>query len=124
MLRQRYSETVQIVRRSPEHDASLVIIGLAGNLDLAALPSVSSAVDLAIDGGASGLVLDLSQVDSIDSAGMGLLTTVRSQCGTANVSLELAASHEALRNHVALADRSLTVHNSLDDACAALGLAS
>ncbi len=124
LLRQRYSKTVQIVRHSPEHDAELVILGLAGHLDLAALPSVASAVDQAIDGGASRVVLDLGQVDSIDSAGMGLLTTIRAQCATASVELALASRHSELRDHVARADKTLMVHSSLDDACAALGVST
>lgn len=123
-VRARYSNTVQIVRSSLEHDSSVVAIGLAGDLDLAALPSVSSAIDQAIDGTPRGLVLNLSQTNSIDSSGVGLLSSFETQCRQANIMSAIVASPPELRTYLGGSIRDLVVYASVDAACAALEVAS
>lgn len=101
-----------------------MILGLAGDLDLGSLPSVSSAIDQAIDEGTQQIVVNLSQVDSIDSAGFGLLTTVTAQCKSADVDIALVATQPELRNHIVTSNASLIVFDSLDEATSATGIAT
>ena len=87
-------------------------------------PAIQSAVDEAIDGGAQRLIIDLSQVSSIDSHGIGLLNAVILQCRTANVLLGLAASAHELRDHLTSADAiadNVKVYASLELARNAIG---
>lgn len=100
------------------------MLGLSDDVDVAALPAIQSAVDQAIDGGAQRLIIDLSQVASIDSHGVGLLNAIISQCRNAGVLLALAALAPEIRDHltsaVGIAD-NVKVYALLEEARSAVG---
>jgi len=107
---------VHILRRT-DSDDTIVILGLAGDLDVAALPSVQSAVDQALNAGCERLIVDLSQVDSVDANGAGLLGATQSQCVSADVALVLVVPHTELRDRLDHAGvGNVTIVNSLDRA--------
>jgi anti-anti-sigma factor len=54
----------------------VVIVSLAGELDLAVLPTAASAIDDAFAAGAHRLVLDLQKLEFLDSSGIALLSRV------------------------------------------------
>jgi anti-sigma B factor antagonist len=68
----------------------LVVVG--GELDLNAAPELRAAVGAAIDGGATTLVVDLSEVTFIDSTAIGVLLAARERLRHAGGTLELVCA--------------------------------
>jgi anti-sigma B factor antagonist len=66
----------------------------------------------------SGLVVDLSGVTSMDSAGIGELALLQSRAQDCNVSLKYAGANSLVRDLLELTnlDSVLEIHDSLDEA--------
>lgn len=73
----------QLARLDIEERDGVVIARIAGELDLSNVHDVGDALAAAMGGGAHGLVLDLSELDHLDSAGIRLLYDLRARLGTA-----------------------------------------
>ena len=118
----RYIKTVQIFSRDDEQDGTTVI-SVSGDLDIAALPSVRSAVDRALLEGASALIVDLGDVDSIDSSGLELLSGLQRQCQKSSTRCALAVTNPLVRGFLAdnNSGSTLVLHPSLSAARSALG---
>ena len=58
------------------HDDDLVIVTLTGEIDLSNASDLESAILEAVPNGADGLLLDVSQLDYLDSSGVRLLLSV------------------------------------------------
>gem|GEM_PF-5111206 len=86
-------------------ETKAVIVSVSGDVDVAALPSLRSALDRAVSQGATGVVLDLGEVDSIDSMGMGLVLGLDSQCERWGSLCAVSVSNADVRTH--LADRGV-----------------
>lgn len=56
-----------------EHDGKAVVFRLRGSLDLATSPSIRAALLEAANGGKHDIVVDLTQVEFLDSTGLGAL---------------------------------------------------
>ncbi len=56
-----------------EHDGDALIFRLRGSLDLATSPSVRAALAEAADEGKHDIIVDLSELQFIDSTGLGAL---------------------------------------------------
>jgi len=72
------------------HDAGSTVVTLAGDFDIATARAVAGQVDSLLTQAPSAVVLDLSQVDFIDSSGIALLlrlhtAVVRDGGGTVRV---------------------------------------
>ncbi len=91
----RYSGDMELHAR-PNVDGAWVVT-LHGDLDLAAVPGFRSATQEALRDGWSALVIDLTQVAFIDSAGLGLLIGLRRRIAEVSGSLHLLASMEVQR---------------------------
>ena len=54
-------------------DGQVVVIAVHGQADLHTAPELRSAIGAALDGGAKGLVVDLSEATFVDSTTLGVL---------------------------------------------------
>ena len=114
-----------------DDEIGVTIISVSGDVDIAAIPSLRSAVDRSILDGASAVVLDLGDVESIDSMGFAVMSTFGALCKSANASYAVSASNPDVRNFLSregLSRQSLSEHEgatphtytSLDAALASL----
>ncbi len=92
------------------------VVRLAGELDLYNAETVRNALAGAAADGPARVVIDLSQVEFIDSTALGVLIEARSKLGTTG--LVLAAPQISTRRALAVSglDRHLPVHDTVDDA--------
>lgn len=60
-----------------EIERGIVYVALRGDVDLSNVPEVRRRIGAAVSNQALGLVLDLSEVDYLDSAGMHLVHSLR-----------------------------------------------
>lgn len=72
-----------------ERDGVVVAV-IAGELDLSNVHDVGDALAVAVTADGAGLVLDLSQLRHLDSAGVRLLFDLRARLATARQRLALA----------------------------------
>ena len=105
------------VKGVEQHD-SAVVLRLGGELDLYNADEVRTALGLAIDGGTARIVVDMSEVEFVDSTALGVLIEARSKLGE-NGLLIAAPQIETRRTlEVSGLDRHLPVHDSVDSALA------
>lgn len=55
------------------HEENWSVISVSGDFDVVGAPQVRSAIMRTIAAGATGLIIDLSRVDFVDSFGLGVL---------------------------------------------------
>jgi anti-sigma B factor antagonist len=67
---------------STRYGDEVTIVSLAGELDLAVLPTAATAIEDAFAGGADRLVLDLQKLEFIDSSGLAMLHGVAAGDGS------------------------------------------
>jgi anti-sigma B factor antagonist len=72
-------------------EGSTATVSAAGEIDLSTVDDLRSAVTGAADDGVDRLRLDLTQVDFIDSTGLGGLLELRSTLRARSVTLEIDA---------------------------------
>jgi anti-sigma B factor antagonist len=96
------------------------VLGVVGELDLAAAPRVRQAVVRAIDGtrGAPRVVLDLTGVDFIDSSGLGIVLGTLRRIRAASGELRVIAGDAQVQRVFALTqlDQILPLCGSVDEA--------
>ncbi len=105
-------------------EGRVVIARLAGELDLSNTANIGGALGEHIPNGALGLVLDLSELEYLDSAGIHLIYELREKLRARGQTLQLvipadSPAHDALRlagvsGHVATAE-------TIDGAVAGIG---
>ena len=61
------------VEIKPEHDGTAIVYRLRGSLDFETAPSLRAAMLEAADQGKHDIVVDLSQLEFLDSSGLGAL---------------------------------------------------
>lgn len=99
------------------------VIAVHGQADLHTAPELRSAITAALDGGASGLVIDLSEATFIDSMTLGVLlgAVKRLRPSGGKVGIVCADSHIRRIFEITLLDRVFSLH---EDRAGALGFAS
>lgn len=92
-----------------------IVVRLAGDLDLYNTERVRSALAGAIDRSPTRLVVDVAEVEFIDSTALGALVDAHRK---APGGLYLACPQEPIRRTLQVSgiDRHLKVHDSVDDA--------
>jgi anti-anti-sigma factor len=95
-----------------------VVVRLGGELDLYNADDVRRALAGAIDGGAGRIVVDMSEVDFVDSTALGVLIEARSKLGYDGVLLAAPQLETRRTLEVSGLDRHLPVHDSVDGALA------
>jgi anti-sigma B factor antagonist len=107
--------------RGTETRDGAVVVRLGGELDLYNADEVRDALIAAADSGPRRIVVDLSDVEFVDSTALGVLVEVRAKVG--RDALLLAAPQAETRRTLEVSglDRHLPVHDSVDGALAASG---
>lgn len=108
---------MQVVRRVDTR-GEVMILGILGDLDLGSVPALRSAsTEIAADGWAR-VVVDLSGVTFIDSAGMGALIGLRRRCVAADGDCVLASASTDVSRQLATAelDRLFLVFDDVEQA--------
>lgn len=105
--------------RGTETRAGGVVVRLGGELDLYNAEEVRNALTMAIDGGAERIVIDMSEVEFVDSTALGVLIEARSKIGRDGIVLAAAQVETRRTLEVSGLDRHLPVHDSVDDALSA-----
>ena len=100
----------------------VVIARLAGELDLSNVHDIGDGLNAAVTRDTAGLVLDLSELTHLDSAGVRLLFDLRQRLATARQGLVLVVPTDAAIREIldlAAVPATVPVHDSLDAAVAA-----
>jgi anti-anti-sigma factor len=85
-----------------EQRAGATVVVPHGELDLATAPALESALDKAL-GRAARVVLDLRELDFIDSSGLRTLLSARKRAGDAGSEFSLVAGDRALERTLEIA---------------------
>jgi anti-anti-sigma factor len=100
----------------------VVVARIAGELDLSNVHDIADALNAAVTSGKAGLVLDLSALDHLDSAGVRLIYDLRGRLATARQNLTAVVPEgAAIREVMELAAVPATVplFATVDEAAAA-----
>lgn len=106
------------VRGVEQHDGAVVVC-LGGELDLYNADEVRHALTGAIADGAARIVIDMSEVEFVDSTALGVLIEARSKLGQDGLLLAAPQIETRRTLEVSGLDRHLPVHDSVDGALAA-----
>ncbi len=112
-----FTDAVTLTAR--EVTAGVVVVSVAGELDMATVPVLEEYVRLRAGDASRVLVLDLSGVTFLGSTGINLLIALQADCAAAGAELRLVATTKAVLQPLALTD--LTGHFTI---VAAVGEAS
>ncbi|MFD1145572.1 STAS domain-containing protein [Saccharothrix hoggarensis] len=107
-------------------DGGIALVRVSGSLDSAAQRPVAAVVDDVFDTGPGAIVLDLSEVDFLGSAGIALLVNTRHRAARLDVPFAVVADgHRVLRPlRMSQVDTALPLHPAVRAAVAAVRLAS
>jgi anti-sigma B factor antagonist len=96
----------------------VVVIAVHGQADLHTAPELRNAITAALDGGATGLVVDLSEATFIDSMTLGVLlgAVKRLRPSGGKVSIVCTDPHIRRIFEITLLDRVFSLHTSLEAA--------
>ena len=102
--------------RGVERRNGALVLHLVGEIDLYNANQVREALLEALDSRPTRVVVDLSEVDFVDSTALGVLVEARSRLG--GIGLLLAGPQRETRRTLQVSglDRHLPVHDSVDDA--------
>src|SRR3954452_11612289 len=113
-------ETNSPIREPPvrpvESRNGAVIVRLAGELDLYNAEDVRGALAQALSSEPTRIVVDLSEVQFVDSTTLGVLIEARSKLGRAGLFLAAPQLETRRTLQVSGRDRHLPVHETVDDA--------
>jgi anti-sigma B factor antagonist len=99
------------------------VVEVNGAIDLDSSPRLRAGLIEALEGGCRHLVVDLRQVDFIDSSGLRVLVGALKRARAGQGSLRLVITDEHLLRIFRIAGlvRSFPIHLSVEDATAAAG---
>ena len=104
--------------RGTESRNGATVVRLGGELDLYNADEVRAALNQAIDAGAGRVVIDMSDVEFVDSTALGVLVEARSRLGRDGLALAAPQLDTRRTLQVSGLDRHLPVHDSVEDALA------
>ena len=96
-----------------------VVVRLAGELDLYNADEVRAALAEAIERSPQRIVIDMADVEFVDSTALGVLIEARSKLGRDGLALAALQLDTRRTLQVSGLDRHLPVHDSVDDALGA-----
>lgn len=95
-----------------------VVIRLAGELDLYNAEEVRAALARAIESAPRRVVVDMADVEFVDSTALGVLIEARSKLGREGLALAAPQLDTRRTLQVSGLDRHLTVHDTVEGALA------
>jgi anti-sigma B factor antagonist len=100
----------------------VAVVRLAGELDMQTVPAAALELDRAIEGGPSGLVVDMTGLTFLASAGLAMLAAVGEKAGKAALTLRLAADSRVVLRPLEITglDAGFAIRDSVDAALADL----
>lgn len=106
---------------SVEHRGEIAVITVGGEIDLATAPELEAAVDDVLAGDPATLIVQLSAVEFMASAGLKILVAAQQKLGTP-ARLAVVANGPATRRPIQLTglDETLPLYPTLDEAMAAV----
>ena len=114
------ADTTDFAVETTAGDDAVPVIAVHGQADLHSAPQLRSAITTALDNGARGLVIDLSEATFIDSMTLGVLLgavkRLRPSGGT--VGVVCTDSHIKRIFEITLLDRVFSIHADRGDALA------
>jgi anti-anti-sigma factor len=114
----------QLARLDFEERNGVVIARIGGELDLSNVHDVGDALAAAMHTDTTGLVLEMSELDHLDSAGIRLLYDLRARLATTRQSLVAVVPPDAPVREVldlAAVPATVPVYDALESAVAAAG---
>ena len=96
----------------------VVVIAVHGQADLHTAPELRNAITAALDGGATGLVVDLSEATFIDSMTLGVLLGAVKRLRPSGGKVGIVCVDQHIRRifEITLLDRVFSLHGDLDSA--------
>ena len=100
----------------------VAVVHLAGELDMQTVPAAALELDHAIEGAPAGLVVDLTGLTFLASAGLAMLASVSEKAGQASVALRLAADTRVVLRPLEITglDAGFSIHPTIQSALADL----
>ncbi len=97
------------------------IVEVAGEVDVHTAPELDVAVSALISDGATRVVIDLSNVEFLDSTGLGVLVKALKRLRESDGSLDVVATTDRITKvfRITGLDAVIGIHASVDDALAA-----
>jgi anti-sigma B factor antagonist len=114
----------ELVELEIEQRDEVVIARVRGELDIAGARGMGERIHAGVPASARALVVDLSDLDFIDSSGVAMLFAVARQLGSRRQELRVVAgSGQPVARVLEIVefDRAAPVHESLDEALAETG---
>jgi len=112
------SEAADFGVETIDDEDSVVVIAVHGQADLHTAPELRNAMTAALDGGATGLVVDLSEATFIDSMTLGVLlgAVKRLRPSGGKVTIVCVDPHIRRIFEITLLDRVFSLHTTRDEA--------
>ena len=101
-----------------DRSADAVVVSLAGELDLYNAEEVRAALTQAIESGPRRVVVDMAEVEFVDSTALGVLIEARSKLGREGLALAAPQLDTRRTLQVSGLDRHLPVHDTVEQALA------
>ncbi|WP_040808207.1 MULTISPECIES: STAS domain-containing protein [Nocardia] len=100
--------------------AEATVLTVAGDVDLATAPALENAVDAALAGTPAALVIDLTAVSFLASAGMAVLVGAHKRAGDTRIAVVADGPATSRQLKVTSLDQVFALHPTLDEALASL----
>jgi len=106
-----------------EERGEVTVVRASGDLDVATAPRLREQVVRLIAGGRNQIVLDLDDVDFVDSTGLGVIVGLLKRARTLGGDLRLVSTRPGLRRILELTalDQALPLAASVEEALASGG---
>ena len=103
--------------------SGVFIVEVRGDLDLFTSPRLRAMLDQAVNAGSRGIVVDLLDVEMVDSSGLAALVFAQRRLGAIGRRLTVVVEDEGVLSRMRLAalDRIFTIATSRDEALGAAG---
>ena len=102
----------------PRRDGETLILQVSGDLDVLNAPSLATHVDIALTSGPSVVIVDLTNVDFLSSAGISVLIETHRLASRADMSLRVVADSPATSRPIRLmcVDQIIDLYPTVADA--------
>lgn len=101
------------------HD-DVTVLTVTGEVDLATAPALENAIDAILGAEPAGLVIDLTAVSFLASAGMAALVAAHQRAGTTSIAVVADGPATSRQLKMTSLDRVFALHTTLDGALAGL----